>query len=262
MKLQANDMEQYKTFWKAFGPQIKYGVVGDYGANKETLRDLLLFYTSGEGEITTLSQYVSRMKEGQDFIYYAAGEDTGRIARLPQAERISAKGYEILYLTEDVDEFVLQVLTEQEGKQFKSVNDDDALPESDEEKEEMEKRAEENKDVLAFVQEVLTDKIKEARISKKLISHPVCMTTEGPVSLEMEKYFKMVGGDEKGIAAQRVLELNPNSGAFQALKAAFGEDREKAKTYVQILYNQALLIAELPLEDPSAYSDMVCGLMK
>lgn len=263
MKLQTNDMEKYKTFFQAFGLQLKYGVVADYGAHKDMLRDLLLFQTSHESNMTTLSDYVSRMPENQKFIYYAAGETAERIAKLPQTERIAASGYEMLYLTDEIDEFTLQVLAEQEGKAFKSINDDDALPETEEEKAEAEKQAEENKDVLAFVKETLGDKIKEARISKKLVSHPVCMTTDGPLSLEMEKYLNQMKGegDPREIVAQRVLELNPNSGAFAALRAAVSEDPEKAKKYAEILYNQALLIANLPVEDPARYADLVCSLM-
>lgn len=263
MKLQTTDMEKYKTFFQAFGLQLKYGVVADYGAHKDMLRDLLLFQTSHESNMTTLSDYVSRMPEGQKFIYYAAGETAERIAKLPQTERIAASGYEMLYLTDEIDEFTLQVLAEQEGKAFKSINDDDALPETEEEKAEAEKQAEENKDVLAFVKETLGDKIKEARISKKLVSHPVCMTTDGPLSLEMEKYLNQMKGegDPREIVAQRVLELNPNSGAFAALRAAVSEDPEKAKKYAEILYNQALLIANLPVEDPARYADLVCSLM-
>ncbi|MDD4511297.1 MAG: molecular chaperone HtpG, partial [Oscillospiraceae bacterium] len=195
IKLQTNDMEKYKTFFQAFGLQLKYGVVADYGAHKDMLRDLLLFQTSHESSMTTLSDYVSRMPENQKFIYYAAGETAERIAKLPQTERIAASGYEMLYLTDEIDEFTLQVLAEQEGKAFKSINDDDALPETEEEKAEAEKQAEENKDVLAFVKETLGDKIKEARISKKLVSHPVCMTTDGPLSLEMEKYLNQMKGE-------------------------------------------------------------------
>ncbi len=264
MKLQTNDMEKYQTFFKAFGLQLKYGVVADYGVHKDMLRDLLLFQTSHESGMTTLTDYVSRMGKDQTFIYYAAGETAERISRLPQAERIIERGYEILYLTDEIDEFVLQVLRDQEGKVFKSINDDDALPETDEEKAEKEKQTEENKDVLAFVKETLGDKIKEARISKKLVSHPVCMTTDGPLSLEMEKYLNQVkeAGDPREIVAQRVLELNPNSGAFAALRTAVSEDKEKAKKYVEILYNQALLIANLPIEDPARYADLVCSLMQ
>ena len=264
MKLQANDMEKYKTFFRAFGLQLKYGVVADYGAHKDLLRDLLLFQTSQEDGMTTLSAYVSRMKEDQTFVYYAAGETAEQIARLPQAERIADKGYEILYLTDEIDEFTLQVLAQQEGKAFKSINDDDALPETEEEKAEAEKQAEENKDLLAFVKETLGDKIKEARISKKLVSHPVCMTADGPLSLEMEIYLNQVKGegDPREIVAQRVLELNPGSSAFAALRSAFSEDKERARLYVEILYNQALLIANLPVEDPAGYADLVCSLMK
>ena len=262
-KLQTNDPAKYEAFFRAFGLQLKYGVVADYGAHKEVLRDLLLFETSHGEEMTTLSAYVARMQEDQQYIYYAAGETAERIAKLPQAERITDRGYEILYLTDEIDEFTLQVLNEQEGKSFKSINDDDALPETEEDKARAQQQAEENKDVLAFVKDVLGDKIKEARISKKLISHPVCMTTDGPLSLEMERYLNQAKGegDPREIVAQRILELNPNSTAFEALRTAVTEDPEKAKRYTEILYNQALLIANLPLEDPARYADLVCSLM-
>ena len=264
LKLQVNDKKKYETFYRAFGLQLKYGVVADYGAHKEKLRDLLLFQTSQGEEMTTLSDYVARMKDEQPFIYYAAGEAAEQIAKLPQAERIAARGYEILYLTDEIDEFTLQILGAQEGKSFKSINDDDALPETEEEKALAQKQTEENKDVLDFVKETLGDKIKEARISKKLVSHPVCMTTDGPLSLGMERYLNQAKGegDPREIVAPRILELNPNSTAFTALRTAVTEDVEKAKKYTEILYNQALLIANLPIEDPARYADLVCSLMQ
>ena len=264
LKLQVNDKKKYETFYRAFGLQLKYGVVADYGAHKEKLRDLLLFQTSQGEEMTTLSDYVARMKEEQPFIYYAAGEAAEQIAKLPQAERIAARGYEILYLTDEIDEFTLQILGAQEGKSFKSINDDDALPETEEEKALAQKQTEENKDILDFVKETLGDKIKEARISKKLVSHPVCMTTDGPLSLGMERYLNQAKGegDPREIVAPRILELNPNSTAFAALRTAVTEDAEKAKKYTEILYNQALLIANLPIEDPARYADLVCSLME
>ena len=263
LKLQKDDTEKYEKFWSAFGRQVKYGVVSDYGAHKELLKDLLLFWSSREGKNTSLAAYKERMSEDQQYIYFLQSESVEQAAKLPQAERILDKGYEILYLTEEVDEFVMNTLGEVDGKALKNVNDDDALPQSDEEKAETEKKAEENKDVLDFVKETLGDRVKEVRISKILKTAPVCMTADGPVSLEMEKYFQKVDPNAaKEMKAARVLELNPDSGAFAALRSALTEDKEKAKTYAELLYQQALLIAGFPLEDPAKYTELVCSLMK
>ena len=260
-RLQKDEPEQYEKFWKAFGTQIKYGVVADYGAHKDLLCDLLMFVSSKEEKLTSLAQYKERMGEEQPFLYYAAGESVSKLSKLPQAERILDKGYEILYLTEDVDEFAMQIIGEFDGKPLKSINDEDALPETEEEKKAAEEKAEESKPVLDFLKETLGDRIKEARVSKILKSHPVCMVADGPMSLEMEKYLKKTGGLE-GMEAQRVLEVNPDTPAFAALKNAVEQDRELATKYAQLLYCQALLIADLPLEDPAAYTELVCSLMK
>ena len=262
-RLQKEDAEKYEKFWNAFGRNIKYGVVSDYGMHKDLLLDLLMFHSSHDEKLTSLAQYKERMAEDQQFIYYAAGEDAGKLSKLPQAERILDKGYEILYLTDDVDEFCMQTIQEYDGKKLKSINDEDALPESEEEKKASEEKAQESKEVLDFLKETLSGKISDARISKILKSHPVCMTADGPVSLEMEKYFKRTGDElMAGMAAQRVLELNPDSSAFAALKNAVANDKELAKKYAELLYCQALLIADLPLEDPASYTDLVCSLMK
>ena len=263
MKLQKDDREKYEQFWKSFGMQIKYGVLDDYGAHKDFLKDLLLFWSAKEGKLVTLAEYQEHMTEDQPYIYFAAGESAEKIARLPQAERILDKGYDILCLTDDPDEFVINSLGAVNEKSFKSVNDEDALPESDEDKEKAKQQAEENKDVLDFVKEALGDEIKEARISKILKSGAVCLTTDGPITLEMEKYFNRMDPERSaGMKAQRVLELNPDSSAFAALKAAMASDKDKAKTYAQILYAQAQLIAGLPLADPTAYAELVCSLMQ
>lgn len=263
LKLQKDRPEDYEKFWKAFGLLLKYSTMENYGANKEALRDLLLFATTGDGKLTNLKDYVSRMKEDQKYIYYASAEDVAQAAKLPQSERVLEKGYEILCLTSSEDELLLQILGEQDGKSFKSVNDDDALPETEEEKKAAEEQAEENRKVLDFVKDALGDKVFAVRTSKKLVSHPVCMTTEGPITLEMEKYFKAQQVENMpDMTAQRVLELNPNCAAFSALKAAVENDAEQAKKYAEILYAQSLLIAGLPLEDPAAYADLVCSLMK
>ena len=263
LKLQKDDTEKYEKFWSAFGRQVKYGVVSDYGAHKELLKDLLLFWSSREGKTTSLAAYKQRMSEDQQYIYFLQSESVEQAAKLPQAERILDKGYEILYLTEEVDEFVMNTLGEVDGKALKNVNDDDALPQSDEEKAQTEKKAQENKDVLDFVKETLGERVKDVRISKILKTAPVCMTADGPVSLEMEKYFQKVDPNAaKEMKAARVLELNPDSGAFAALRSALTEDREKAATYAELLYQQALLIAGFPLEDPAKYTELVCSLMK
>ena len=263
LKLQKDDAEKYEKFWSAFGRQVKYGVVSDYGAHKELLKDLLLFWSSREGKNTSLAAYKERMSEDQQYIYFLQSESVEQAAKLPQAERILDKGYEILYLTEEVDEFVMNTLGEVDGKALKNVNDDDALPQSDEEKAQTEQKAQENKDVLDFVKETLGERVKDVRISKILKTAPVCMTADGPVSLEMEKYFQKVDPNAaKEMKAARVLELNPDSGAFAALRSALAEDREKAATYAELLYQQALLIAGFPLEDPAKYTELVCSLMK
>ena len=264
VKLMKDDREKYEKFWAAFGRQLKYSVTEGYGAKKELLQDLLLFTTSREGKPASLAEYVERMGEGQEFIYYVCADTREQAARLPQVERIADKGWEILYLTEEVDEFVMQALREVSGKALKPVSDPDALPETDEEKAEQEKQAQDAKPVLDFVKETLGDKIKEARVSKILKTAPVCMTADGPMSLEMEKYFsKLEASSPMGpMKAERVLELNPAAAPFAALKAALdGDDRERAAKYVQVLYHQALLIAGLPIEDPAAYTELVCSLM-
>ena len=263
LKLQKEDREKYETFWKAFGPQIKMGVVADYGVHKDLLRDLLLFFSSKEGKLTTLAEYKERMPEDQPYVYYACGEDAAQLDKLPQAERIRDKGYEILYLTAEADQFVVNALGEVDGKAFKSVDDEDALPETDEEKAARTQKAEENKDVLDFLKETLGEEIKEARVSGLLKSGAVCLTADGPITLEMEKYFQKMDPENAGtMKAQRVLELNPESEAFAALKRAVAEDKELAAKYGKLLYAQAQLIAGLPLADPAGYAQLVCSLMK
>lgn len=261
VKLMKDDRDKYEQFWKAFGAQIKFGVYADYGKNKDLLKDLLLFVSSANDKGTTLAEYKERMKEEQPFIYYAVGDKDAQLGKLPQAERILDAGYEILYLTEDVDEFTVQALQEYDGKKLKSINDEDALPETEEEKNAAKEKAEGAKDVTDFLKEALGDKIKEARVSKILKSHAVCMTSDGPITIEMEKSLKAHGSDMMGFKAERVLELNADAPAFAALQTAITADPNKAKRYAELLYAQALLIAGLPLEDPAGYSDLVCSLM-
>ena len=260
-KMQKDDPEKYEKFWAAFGSQIKYGVVADYGAHKDKLKDLLLFWSSKEGKNTTLAAYKDRMSEDQPYYYYACGESVDKIAKLPQVERILDKGYEILYCTEDVDDFVMQALGEIDGKKFMSATAEDALPQTDEEKKEAEEKAEAGKPVLEAVKNVLGGQVKEVRISKILKSGACCLSADGPVSLEMERYMRKLEGGEH-MKAQRVLELNADSAPYAALKKAVDAgDQATVEKYSKLLYGQALLLADLPLEDPSEYAELVCSLM-
>ena len=261
LKMQKDDKEKYEKFWHAFGTQLKYGVVADYGAKKDLLQDLLLFWSSKENTYTTLAAYQDRMPEDQKFVYYACGEDPEKIAKLPQVERILDKGYEILYCTEDVDDFVMKALAELDGKQFKSVADEDALPQTEEEKKAAQEKAEAGKPVLEAVKEALGDQVKEVRISSILKSGACCLTADGPVSLEMEKYMNKVEGGQH-MKADRVLELNADSAPFAALKKAVDAgDKDTVSKYSALLYDQALLLAGLPLEDPAGFAQMVSSLV-
>ena len=260
-KMQKETPEKYEKFWAAFGSQIKYGVVADYGVNKDKLKDLLLFWSSKEGKNTTLAAYKDRMPEEQPYYYYACGESVDKIAKLPQVERILDKGYEILYCTEDVDDFVMQALGEIDGKKFMSATAEDALPQTDEEKKQAEEKAEAGKPVLEAVKNVLGDQVKEVRISKILKSGACCLSADGPVSLEMERYMRKLEGGEH-MKAQRVLELNADSAPYAALKKAVDSgDQATVEKYSKLLYGQALLLADLPLENPSEYAELVCSLM-
>ena len=261
LKIQKEDREKYLKFWKGFARQLKYGVVNNYGAKKEVLQDLLLFPTSNGEELTTLGEYVERMKEGQPGIFYLCAENVEMAKAMPQAERLLDKGYEILYFTDEVDEFVAQTLMQYMDKPFKDAAAPDALPESEEEKAEGEKKTEANRPVLDFVKETLGDRVFDVRLSKVLKSAPVCLSTDGPMSLEMEKYFRRVDGAE-GMKAQRVLELNADHPAYAALALAVAQDPEKAGKYARLLYDQALIIAGLPVEDTAEYTRLVCSLMQ
>ena len=252
----ANDRENYEKFFNAFGRQLKYGVSADYGMHKEELQDLLMYYSSTEKKLVTLSEYVDRMKEDQKFIYFAVGENISSIDNLPQTELLRSKGYEILYCTEEIDEFSLQTLMQYKDKRFCSATNDDLGIENDENKEE----EKDSSAILTFVKETLGDKVSEVVASKKLVSHPVCLTAKGGISFEMEKYFNSVQPDS-GMKAQRVLELNMNHSAVKAMESAVQTDIEKAKKYAELLYDQALLIAGLPIENPGEYADLVCSLM-
>ena len=255
------DREKYISFFKNFGLQLKYGLYDSFGANKETLKDLLMFYSSTEKALVTLSEYVSRMKHEQKYIYYASGETVEQIDRLPQTELLKEKGYEILYLTDSIDEFALQVMREFDEKQFKSVSGEDLdIEESKEEKEAAEKQAEESKDLLQFMKESLDGKVSEVKLSHRLKSHPVCLTSKGGLSIEMEKVLNAMPTDEK-VQAERVLEINAKHPVLEKLKKEYDTDKNTVKKYAALLYDQARLIEGLPIEDPVEFSNAVCELM-
>lgn len=255
------DRGKYVEFFKNFGLQLKFGMYDKFGANKDAVKDLVMFYSSSEKALVTLSEYVSRMKPDQKYIYFASGESTDKIDKLPQTELLKDKGYEILYLTDDVDEFALQMLHTFEEKEFKSVSSDDLeIEESKEEKEAAEKQAEESKDMLECMKEALGDKVAEVRLSQRLKSHPVCLTAKGGLSIEMEKVLNSMPVDQK-IQAERVLEINAKHPILETLNKVYGEDKEAVKKYAKLLYDQALLIEGLPVEDPVAFSNAVCELM-
>lgn len=261
LSMQKTDREKYLEFFKNFGLQLKYGLYDGFGANKETLQDLVMFYSSTEKALVTLSEYVSRMKADQKYIYYASGDTTEKIDKLPQTELLKDKGYEILYLTDDIDEFALQMLHQFDEKEFKSVSAEDLdIEESKEEKEAAEKQAEESKDMLEYMKDALEGKVSQVRLSQRLKSHPVCLTAKGGLSIEMEKVLNSMPMDEK-VQAERVLEINAKHPILDTLRKQYGEDKEVVKKYTSLLYNQALMIEGLPVEDPVAFSNAVCELM-
>ena len=261
LKMLREDKEKYEKFWAAFGTQLKYGALADYGLNKDKVQDLLLFRSSKEEGYTTVEAYKDRMVEDQPYFYYACGESVEKIAKLPQVERILDKGYEILYCTEDVDDFLMKALGEVDGKKFKSVNDEDALPQSEEEKKAAEEKAEEGKIVTEAVKKALGEAVKTVRVSAILKSAACCLSADGPVSLEMERYLNKIDGGEK-VKAERVLELNADSPVFGAIKTAVeAGDEAKVEKYAKLLYGQAAMLAGLPMDDPAEYAQLVCSLM-
>ena len=255
-----NDREKYEEFYAAFGRQLKYGTVADYGAHKEACQDLLLFYSHKQGKLISLKEYVDAMAEGQEKIYFAPGENKDRLSKLPQVETLTKKGYDVLLFTEDVDEFVPQTLMTYMEKQFCNVSTEDLGLQTEEEKKQAEEKAEEMKGLLTFVKETLGDQVKEVKLSSELGSHPVCMTPAEGMSFEMEKYMKRAN-PEFAFPVGRVLELNPDHEAVKAMQKAMTEDPVKARDYAQLLCYQAQLMAELPLDDPYAYTELVCKLM-
>jgi molecular chaperone HtpG len=255
-----NEREKYEEFYKSFGRQLKYGVYSEFGANKEVLQDLIMFYSSKEKKLVTLDEYVSRMPEEQKYIYYASGESIERIDKLPQAEFVSEKGYEILYFTEDIDEFAIKMLMTYKEKEFKSISSGDLGIEGEENKSDSETEEKEYKEIFDYMKGILADKVKDVRVSKRLKSHPVCLATEGDISIEMEKILAAMP-DNQNIKADKVLEINKNHEVFQSLKEAFENDKEKLDLYTKLLYNQALLIEGLPIQDPVEFTNDICKIM-
>lgn len=260
-KMLEKDRPSYEKFFAAFGMQLKYSLVKDFGANKQTLQDLILFWSSKEGKLITLKEYVQNMPEDQTYIYYAAGESRSRLEQQPQLERLKEKGYDVLFFTADVDEFIPRTLFNYEQKEFRNALTEDLGLETEEEKQKTQQKAEAAKGTLDFIKETLGDQVKEVRLNGGLGKHPVCVVPDTGVSFEMEKYMKRVN-PEMAMDSGRILELNPEHPAFQALEVAMAQEPEKAKLYAKILYDQALLIADLPLENPAEYTEMICGLLK
>ena len=261
-KLLKNDREKYEKFYSVFGLQFKFGIYQSYGAANETLKDLLMFPSSFNGKNVTLKEYVSRMKEDQKEIYYACGETKERIEMLPQLEKIKDKGYEVLYFTQDVDEFAIKVMINYDGKPFKSISDADLDLDTEEEKEEAKKLDEENKDMFAFMQEAIADKVKTVRLSKKLKTHPVCLSSDGSITIEMEKVLNaMPQNDGNKVKAEKALEINPNHPIFEKLKDLYANDKDKLKDYAKLLYDQALLIEGMSIDNPVEFANLVCELM-
>lgn len=256
-----DEREKYEQFYNAFGRQLKFGVYNDYGMHKDTLQDLLMFYSSTEKKLVTLDEYVSRMPEDQKFIYYASGESIERIEKLPQTELVSDKGYEILYFTDDIDEFAIKMIMSYKEKEFKSVSSGDLGIEADEADKPTEEEENENKGLFEAMKDILSGKVKNVKASKRLKTHPVCLSTEGELTIEMEKILKsMPNGQE--VQADKVLEININHEVFHSLKAAAENDKEKLGLYTNLLYNQALLIEGLQVSDPVQFTNDICKIMK
>ena len=256
-----NDREKYETFFGVFGRQLKYGAVADYGVNKDKVKDLLLFYSHKQKKLITLKEYVEAMAEGQEKIYFAPGDNTERLAKLPQVKTLEAKGYDVLLCSDEVDEFIPQSLMTYEEKSFCNISTDDLGLQTEEEKKAIEEKTEELKGFLTFVKDSLGESVKEVKLSGDLGSAPVCMTSASGMSFEMEKYLKRVN-PEMAYTSEKVLELNPEHEAVKVLLSTMTSDPVLAKDYAELLYCQALLMAELPLPDPAAYTELVCRLMK
>lgn len=261
-KMLKNKREDYEKFFKAFGLNLKFGIYQSYGMAKDTLQDLLLFKSSLEGKMVTLDEYVSRMKDDQKYIYYACGESEARIEMLPQAEAVKDKGYEILYFTDDVDEFTIKMIMNYKEKEFKSITASDLDLSTDEEKEEVKKKSEDSKDMFNFMKESLGDKVSEVRLSSKLKTHPVCLSSDGQVSIEMEKVLNsMPQNSENKVKSEKALEINASHPIYDKLKSLYESDKDKLKIYAGLLYDQALLIEGMSIENPLEFSNNICDLM-
>ena len=259
-KLMDNDREKYEKFFAAFGPQIKYGVLADYGAKKETLQDLLLYWSSKQGKLISLKEYVAAMPEDQKYIYYANGESREALLQLPQMEKLQQKGCDVLFMTDEVDGFVPQTLAKYQEKELKAITAGDLGLETEEEKKAAEEKSEKSKQTLEFVKKTLGEQVKDVRLSDNLGSHPVSVVPDGGMTFEMEKYFKRMN-PEAGMKADRILELNADHPIFAKLQIAVAQDEKKAEDLVKILYTQALLMAGLPVENAGEYTDLVCSLI-
>jgi molecular chaperone HtpG len=260
LSLLKDEREKYELFYKSFGRQLKYGIYSDYGTHKEELQDLVMFYSSKAKKLITLDEYVSNMPEEQKYIYYASGETNERIEKLPQTEMVSDKGYEILYFTDDIDEFAIKMVMKYKEKEFKSVSSGDLGIEADESQKSTESEENENKALFEYMNNILTDKVKKVRASKRLKTHPVCFSTDGEVTIEMEKILKSMPNNQD-VKADKVLEININHEVFQSLKDAFVKDKEKLSLYTNLLYSQALLIEGLPIQDPVEFTNDICKIM-
>ncbi|MCG1030056.1 molecular chaperone HtpG [Virgibacillus halodenitrificans] len=260
LQLLREDREGYEKFFESFGRQLKYGVYSDFGANKDTLQDLLLFYSSKEKKLVSLDEYVSRMPEDQKYIYYATGESIDRIDKLPQTELVADKGYEILYFTDEVDEFAIKMLMQYKDKEFRSVSSGDLGLDMTEENNKAEEEAASNKDLFTEMKKQLEGKVKDVKVSNRLKSHPVCLSTDGEISVEMEKVLSAMPNNQQ-IKAEKVLEINPDHEVYQSLKTAYESDKEKFALYTNLLYNQALLIEGLPVGDPVEFTNDICKVM-
>jgi len=256
-----NQREKYEEFFKSFGRIIKFGIYSDYGIHKESLQDLLVFYSASQKKLITLDEYVTAMPESQKYIYFAAGDSVERLSKLPSAESVIDHGYDLLLCTEDIDEFCLQMLRNYKEKEFKNIGSGDLGLETESEKEELKKASDESKDLFDEMKKALENKVTDIRLSSRLKEHPVCLSSEGPISIEMEKVLKNTPGSE-GMISAKVLEINASHKVFETLKAAFNDgNNDKVKKYAYILYNQALLIEGLQIEDPVEYAKTVCELM-
>ncbi|MCC3381550.1 molecular chaperone HtpG [Paenibacillus farraposensis] len=260
LTLLKNDREKYDQFYKSFGRQLKFGIYNDYGRHKETLQDLLMFYSSTEKKQVTLDEYVARMPEEQKYIYYASGESNERIEKLPQTELVADKGYEILYFTDDIDEFAIKMLLNYKEKEFKSVSSGDLGIEADENEKETEAEQNDHKELFEYMKGLLEGKVTSVKASKRLKTHPVCLSADGELTIEMEKILNAMPNNAD-VKANKVLEINVNHAVFNSLKEAFANDKEKANLYTALLYNQALLIEGLPLQDPVEFTNDICKIM-